>query len=239
MAGRTWGHITRAFGNGIGKQHFHGSKQCESHFQPGFVAENDLAGMHGRNVDDDMQGGIERFLGHGRRYLGGDICHLKGTVPQFESIPGLHGRPRGDDFEGGIQRIVGHGLRKFDRNEYHRHHISDDIESEPGLHGHTRDFDYKDGMEWYIGHGKRKVGCKHNVDTWRRAEKATPGAPKPTDCKDFRSAGMSTRDIALAEMTRDPTRRGTHQDRRHVLAVEQGRDEHELRRDQADQVTIY
>jgi len=188
----------------------------KTHFT-GFAAENDGPGLHGRSLDDDMQSGLERCIGHGRRFLGGEKCHLQGPVPvEHTEIPGLHGHYKGDDFQNGIERYVGHGLKKYDRSTHHRHHISDDIESEPGLHGHTKDFDYKDGMEWYIGHGKRRLQSDH-------ASKL-PGAPKGRNASggyshchaDYRPAGMPTRNIHLAQMSRDPTRQGTHQDRRGV-----------------------
>lgn len=208
IAGRTWGHLTRQFGNGVGKQHY----AMKSHMT-GFLAENDTPGQHGKPLDDDMQSGLERCIGHGRRFLGGEKCHLQGALPHSEDFPGLHGHYKGDDFQGGIERFVGCGLKKYDRSEYHRHHISDDVESEPGLHGHTRDFDYKDGMEWYIGHGKRRVEPGHHKETWRAT--SSEGGRTPRQCHtEYPPAGLSTRDIAITRLARDPSRQGTHQDRR-------------------------
>jgi len=206
-----------------------------SHFGQGFVADNDEPGHHGRTKEADMDGGLERYMGHGRRWLGGDTCHLKGSLPQFEDKPGNHGGCRGEDFEGGLMRCCGHGLRKVERTHHcNRHHISDDVESEPGLHGHTRDLDYKDGMPFYIGNGKTKVPQLRGKDTWIEVMRSG-GARRATygDNWEHQPAGMTTRHIALSEMTREPSRRGTHQDRRHVMALEQGRDPHVPRRDQA------
>jgi len=229
VAGRTWGRTARTFGAGVGKQHY----PMKSHFGEGMVADNDGPGLHGRHIDDDLQSGVERFVGHGKRFLGGEISHMKGPIPQFESVPGLHGRPKGEDFEGGMCRLIGHGLKKYDRTTHHRHHISDDIESEPGLHGHTRDFDFKDGMPWYIGHGKRRLAPNYNAETHKPQPNKLAGADGNYCISNFRAAGMSTRDIALSELTRDPTRRDTHQDRRFLERKGAAR---EVRRDQQDQI---
>jgi len=213
VAGRIWGHLPREEGNGLGKKIF----KTKTHLYDGFVGDNDGPGLHGRTMDDDMQSGIERCIGHGRRYLGGTKCHLKGPLPQEECAQGLHGHFKGDDFQGGIERYVGCGLKKFGRSTHDRHHISDDVESEPGLHGHTKDHDFKDGMPYHIGMGKRRVVGNHGAETWRAQPKGSQseGAYGHSHCAaDFKTAGMSTRDIIISKMSRDPTRQGTHQDRR-------------------------
>jgi hypothetical protein len=210
----------------LGKAHF----PTKDHFRVFklLAAENDLPGGHGHSIDDDMQSGIERCIGHGRRFLGGEKCHLMASIPAAdEDIPGLHGHYKGDDFQGGMERYVGHGLRKYDRSNYHRHHITDDIESEPGLHGHTKDFDYKDGMEWYIGHGKRRVRPNHNVETWRPKKRDALGSGSP-DVSAYPAAGMSTRDIIVHHLARDPTRQGTHQDRRVGKTMRRDQEENHL-----------
>lgn len=233
VAGRTWGHITRTFGNGIGRQHYHGQRQTISHFLKGYVADADEPGF-GSRKGPDMEEGGERYIGHGRRWLGGDICHLKASLPQFDSMPGLHGRCRGDDYEGGIMRCCGNGLKKVCRSEVMRHHITDDVESEPGLHGHTKDLDFKDGLPWHVGHGKKKIPQSQSKQTfWDLARRqGAHGATSEHNGED-RAAGMTTRHIALVGMVAEPSRRGTHQDRRHVMALQQGKDPRVPRRDQA------
>jgi hypothetical protein len=187
----------------------------------------DKVDVRGYKQDDDLQSGIDQYVGHGKRYLG-QRCHLRpGTTEIIDDLPGLHGHYKGDDMVDALPRYLGNGLRKFDRSMYHRHHISDDVESDPGLHGHHRQLDYQEGMPRHIGHGKVRLFPDHSKETWRPYPKSETGE---SFCHaDYRAAGLSTRDFGISKFSRDPTRQGTHQDRRKKK---------EFRRDQFDQIII-
>mmetsp|Transcript_64847 Transcript_64847/g.102788 ORF Transcript_64847/g.102788 Transcript_64847/m.102788 type:complete len:351 (+) Transcript_64847:494-1546(+) len=207
VAGKTWGHLTRTFGNGTGRQHF----DQVSHIALGFMGIEDIPGAHGHAKDDSFEEGIERGIGHGKRYLGHtEKCHLKGGKHCFEDSAGTHGHSRGEDFVDGLERCIGKGRRKFNR----RHHITDDAHSDAGGHGHPRHADFQDGIEHEIGHGKRRVNPYHNRETWRETPLFHPDSPDCTNVADMRIAGMSSRDIQMHHMARDPRRQGTHQDGR-------------------------
>jgi len=236
VAGCTWGHMTRSFGNGVGAKQFPNMKHCLKLGE--FL--NDTPGKgHG---DYEFNEGLERCVGHGKRTFLGDACcgtHLHGVVPNGcnEDIPGSFGHPPGDDFKDGLPVCIGFGIKKYPRDTHGRHHISDDCESEPGLHGHHKAQDYKDGIMYYIGHGKKRVAPGHKEDTYMPNAspkmyspqnggdmygRDTPkvGVPSPDTSKfaekatKGRSAGMSTKDIMMHEFAADPSRQGTHQDRR-------------------------
>lgn len=208
IAGKTWGHLTRTFGNGTGRQHY----DVPSHIDFGFCGTEDIPGAHGHMKDDSFEEGIERGIGHGKKYFGeqANRCHLKGAKPICEDLAGTHGHTRGEDFVDGLERCIGKGRKKFHR----RHHISDDVDSEAGAHGHPKHSDFVDGIEYEIGHGKRRVNPHHNRETWRESPLFHPDSPDCTNVADMRVAGMSSRDIQMQYMTRDPRRQGTHQDRR-------------------------
>jgi hypothetical protein len=211
VAGRTWGHLTRVFGNGTGKAHY----SQPSHIERGFIGWNDKAGSHGRARNDDMdEGGLERCIGHGRRYLDGHKSHLKGGIAIEDEAPGGHGHVKGHDFVGGLERQIGFGKKKFHR----RDHITDDWESEAGAHGRPKQHDFQNGLEWFLGHGKRRVDPNHSRETWRETASFHPDSDDITNVADMRYAGLSSRDIHMHHFSRDPGRQGTHQDRRQLRA---------------------
>jgi hypothetical protein len=128
----------------------------------------------------------------------------------MDDTPGLYGHTRGHDFVDGLERMIGKGRKKFVRKD----HITDDWESNPGGHGHSKQHDFKDGLEWFLGHGKKRVDPNHSRETWRETPLFHPDSPDVTNVADMRFAGMSSRDIHMHHMSRDPRRQGTHQDRR-------------------------
>jgi len=219
IAGATWGHLTRSFGNGVGKQVFPNKK--DNLIVGDFLNENRLLE---RTDQDDVRSSIERCIGHGKKMdwnCKAHATHLHGAVPvaAIPTSPKLS-ETFGEAFKemaqanDGLDANIGHGIKKFPRSTHGRHHISDDCESEPGLHGHHRGQDYKDGMLFVMGHGKRRVAPGHKQDTVR-IPPSTPGSPKkgsPTVRREV--AGLSTRDIVMGELAGDPSRRGTYQDRR-------------------------
>lgn len=70
--------------------------------------------MHEPMGDDDFEDdGLERCIGHGRKYIG-TVDHLRNSAVAGEAdAAGTHGHSKDDDFQGGLQRGIGHGRRKY------------------------------------------------------------------------------------------------------------------------------
>merc|ERR1712032_620353 len=109
---------------------------------------------HGKAKDDFMESGLQRGIGHGRRYIG-TTDHMHGGAAG-DDPPGAHGHSKDDAMEGGMPRGMGHG----------KHHISvvDHMENgssksdAPGTHGHSKDDDFEGGLQRGVGHGRRHFG---------------------------------------------------------------------------------
>lgn len=203
------GYAIRTFGNGTGRLKY----EPIDHFTSLGVADNEEPGSHGRERAGDMQDGMDRCIGHGRRFLGGHWASTKGPrVIEADDI-GNHGHHKGPCFQGGIPRYVGYGRRKA--AHAHKDHVHRSAaESDPGLHGHPRGDDFKDGLQYYVGNGKRRLRDSHDGRSFLQS----PGMAK--------AAGLDSRQLAMIRHYRDPTRRGTHKDRREGPKVNTMQEDH-------------
>mmetsp|Transcript_44501 Transcript_44501/g.83449 ORF Transcript_44501/g.83449 Transcript_44501/m.83449 type:complete len:394 (+) Transcript_44501:66-1247(+) len=213
IAGATWGHYIRTFGNGIGRAHY----ASIDHFKSSGVADNEPPGNHGRDKAGDMQDGMDRCIGHGRRFLGGHKSATKAGLVTGPDDIGNHGHHKGDCFQGGIPRYVGYGRRKAG-HAYKDHLQKETAESEPGTHGHHRGDDFKDGIQFYVGNGKRRLRGGHDGKAPHQKVINAQGT--------WKAAGLCSRDIAIQTHSRDPTRRGTHQDRRQRTKLQPNLEDH-------------
>lgn len=75
------------------------------------TAIGDGVGAHGHSRPDDIQGGLARYVGHGKQHFNIKDHIYNGIA--VEEDPGLHGHAKDSDVERGLLRGIGHG----------RHHI--------------------------------------------------------------------------------------------------------------------
>jgi len=116
------------------------------HIQGG-SALGDAPGMHGHIKDADFQGGLERGMGHGRRYIGA-TDHFEGHGTAVGDGPGAHGNPKD------LGRPLGKGHRHIFVDDHIQGGVGDDdSEIKVGQHGWLgAGKKHFEGKDQFIGH---------------------------------------------------------------------------------------
>lgn len=100
----------------------------QDHIQGG-SAQGDMPGMHGHNKDEDVQDGLPRGMGHGKRHLRGVTDHFVGHGTAVGDGPGAHGNP--NDYG----RALGNRHRHILVESHIESGVGHDDTEAPGSHG--------------------------------------------------------------------------------------------------------